>query len=117
MSQDGQNVPSLSIRCLQVNAQHAKQAQHEINRWIDQQRKGSYIVLVQEPYLYKERVAMQPIIGSKFSSKNKARTAIYTDQDMGGWYLEHLSHKDATVIVAKIKKQNYGYSKCIPRLQ
>ena len=61
-------------------------------------------MLVQEPYLYKERVAMQPIIGSKYSSKSKARTAIYTDKEMGGWYLEHLSHKDATVIVAKIKK-------------
>ena len=104
-SQTGPAAPSLNIRCLQVNAQHAKQAQHEINRWIDQQRKGSYIVMVQEPYLYKERVAMQPLNGSKYSSRNKARTAIYTNKEMGGWYLEHLSHKDATVVVAKIKNR------------
>ena len=60
---------------------------------------------MQEPYLYKEKVAMQPLIGKKFSSRIKARTAIYTDKDLGGWYLEHLSHKDATVIVAKIKNR------------
>ena len=49
-SQVGSAAPSPNIRCLQVNAQHAKQAQHEINRWIDQQRKGSYIVLVHSRY-------------------------------------------------------------------
>ena len=26
------------IKFLQLNAQHAKQAQHEINRWIDRQK-------------------------------------------------------------------------------
>lgn len=48
---------------------------------------------------------MQPISGIKFNCKNLARTAIYTDKNFGGWYIEHLSHKDATVIVAKIKKR------------
>ena len=49
-SQVGSAAPSPNIRCLQVNAQHAKQAQHEINRWIDQQMRGSYIVLVHSRY-------------------------------------------------------------------
>ena len=40
------------IKFLQLNLQHAKQAQHEINRWIDRQKDKDYVVLVQEPYLY-----------------------------------------------------------------
>ena len=39
------------IKFLQLNAQHAKQAQHEINRWIDRQKDNEYVVLIQESYL------------------------------------------------------------------
>ena len=46
------------IKFLQLNAQHAKQAQHEINRWIDRQKDNEYVVLVQEPYLYKNKPAI-----------------------------------------------------------
>ena len=49
------------IKFLQLNAQHAKQAQHEINRWIDRQKDNEYVVLVQEPYLYKNKPAIQPL--------------------------------------------------------
>ena len=36
------------IKFPQLNAQHAKQAQHEINRWIDRQKDNEYVVLIQE---------------------------------------------------------------------
>ena len=49
------------IKFMQLNAQHAKQAQHEINRWIDRQKDNEYVVLVQEPYLYKNKPAIQPL--------------------------------------------------------
>ena len=53
------------IKFLQLNAQHAKQAQHEINRWIDRQKDNEYVVLVQEPYLYKNKPAIQPLSAKK----------------------------------------------------
>ena len=58
------------IKFLQLNAQHAKQAQHEINRWIDRQKDNDYVVLVQEPYLYKNKPAIQPIFSNKYYSNS-----------------------------------------------
>ena len=49
-----------AIQVMQINAQHAKQAQIYINNWIDRQNQKKYIVLVQEPYVFKKKAAMQP---------------------------------------------------------
>ena len=69
------------IKFVQLNAQHAKQAQHEINRWIDRQKDNEYVVLVQEPYLYKNKPAIQPLFSNKYYTKHPHnRTAIYTSK-------------------------------------
>ena len=92
------------IKFLQLNAQHAKQAQHEINRWIDKQKDNEYIVLVQEPYLYKNKPAIQPLSAKKYYTKHlNNRTAIYTSNISNAWLIEHLLSRDATVIVCKIE--------------
>ena len=49
------------IKFLQLNAQH------EINRWIDRQKNNEYVVLIQEPYLYKNKPAIQPLSANKLS--------------------------------------------------
>ena len=92
------------LKFLQLNAQHAKQAQHEINRWIDKQTENEYVVLVQEPYLYKNKPAIQPLFANKYYTKHpNNRTAIYTSKNSNAWLIEHLSNRDATVIVCKIE--------------
>ena len=66
------------IKFLQLNAQHAKQAQHEINRWIDRQKDNEYVVLVQEPYLYKNKPAIQPLFSNKYYTKTLIIELQYT---------------------------------------
>ena len=62
------------------------------------------MVLVQEPYLYKNKPAIQPLSAKKYYTKNpNNRTAIYTSKNINAWIIEHLSNKDATVIVCKIE--------------
>ena len=93
------------IKVLQVNAQHAKQAKHEINRWIDKQG-SEYLVLVQEPYLYRGKPAIQPISARKYYNNiDGVRTAIYARKGIKAWYIDHLSGKDATVLVTRINKR------------
>ena len=94
------------IKFLQLNTQHTKQAQHKINRWIDKQKEKDYIVLVQEPYLYKNKRSIQPLTANKYYAKNtNSRTAIYTSKSSNAWMIEHLSNMDATVIVSRIKNR------------
>ena len=62
---------------------------------------------MQEPYIYNNSTAGQPRnckvnVGGQ---KNKPRTAIYSDKRMHVWFIDSLSHKDATVIVTKINNR------------
>ena len=101
----GRANPVEKIKFLQINAQHAKQAQHEINRWIDKKQEN-FIILVQEPYIYKERPAIQPLTANKYySTCANTRTAIYTSQGIKAWFIEHLSCRNATVISTKLNNR------------
>ena len=91
---------SESLKVLQLNAQHAKQAQLGLNNWIDKQKQGKYIIMVQEPYVYNHKAAMQPQTANKYIGGNgkTPRTCIYTHPKIQAWYLDQLSDRDATAI-------------------
>ena len=96
-----------AIKVLQLNAQHAKQAQLGINNWIDKQKQGKYIILVQEPYIYKQKVSMQPKTAIKYTggNGNSPRTSIYTHPSIPAWYIDHISDRDASVIACKLNNR------------
>ena len=92
---------------MQLNLQHSKQAQLEINNWIDKQKQNSYIITIQEPYIYKGKPSLQPMTANKYTGAEKLspRTAIYTSKAIQTWYLDQLSDRDTTVIVTKINRR------------
>ena len=94
VSSQGGNISNSNeaIKVIQINAQHAQQAQLNINHWIDKQKQTKYIVLVQEPYIYKKKAAMQPHTAQKYTGGNNKspRTSIYTHPNLPVWYLDHI---------------------------
>ena len=89
------NISNISeaINIIQVNAQHARQAQMNLNNWIDKQKQGKYLMLIQEPYIYKQKAAMQPKTANKYTGGNgkSPRTCIYARPGIPIWYLDQLS--------------------------
>ena len=101
------------IRFMQLNTQHAKQAQIELCKWTDKQKNTSYVILGQEPYLYKNTPAMQPRTAQRFYCRtNRPRTIIHTSQSLKPWYIDTLSNQDATVIVLKIYNRTTVIASC-----
>ena len=96
-----------SIIIKQVNLQHSKMGQIHINNWIDWQKEGRYICLVQEPYIYNQIIGYQPKTATKYTgdSKNSPRTAIYISKNIEAWYIDELSNRDATVIIVRLNKR------------
>ena len=96
-----------SIRLLQLNLQHSKLAQINLNNWIDKHKQDNYICLCQEPYIYKANASMQPRTSSKYigGQGSTPRTAIYTSPTIKAWFIEELSNRDITVIVIKLNKR------------
>ena len=82
-------------------------AQITVGNWIDKQKDGLYVCLCQEPYVYQNKVLMQPSTSTKYigGHGNHPRTAIYTSKAMKAWYIESISHRDLTAIVVKINNR------------
>ena len=69
---------------MQLNTQHAKQAQIEINSWVDRNKNSQFILMIQEPYIYKNKASMQPLTAQKHIGGNNKhpRTSIYTHPNL-----------------------------------
>ena len=93
-----------NINVLQCNLQKSRQAQFEANRKVGRfnKDKEQFICLIQEPYVGKEKIALQPTSCKKYMVGKKPRTAIYTDSNTAGWIVEDLSDSDMTVIYVKL---------------
>ena len=93
------------IRVIQVNTQHAKQAQIELANRMDKMQ-DNYIFLIQEPYLQKNRLGLKPRTCNTFcGSTEYTRTAIYACKSLHIWPLMHLSHRDCTAVTTVINKR------------
>ena len=92
---------------LQCNLQKARQAQMIFNGKIGGLNKSSsqFICLVQEPYVGKQSVALQPNSCKKYYVGKQPRAIIYTDKARDSWMVESLSTPDMTVIHTKIENQ------------
>ena len=95
------------IHFLQCNLQKARQAQMLFNGKIGMHnKKGSqFICLVQEPYVGKQSLALQPNSCKKYSVGKKPRAIIYTDKYRDSWMVEALSTPDMAVIHTNIEGQ------------
>ena len=95
------------IQIRQINLQHAKMAQMGVGNWIDKNKEETYIFLCQEPYVHDGKAAMQPRTANIYVGGNKdtPRTAIYTSKNIPAWFIENLSNRDITTIVAKINRR------------
>ena len=70
-------------------------------------KKGAqFICLVQEPYVGKQCVALQPNSCKKYYVGKKPRAVIYTDKTRDSWMVESLSTSDKAVIHTKIEEQD-----------
>ena len=70
-------------------------------------KKGAqFICLVQEPYVGKQCVALQPNSCKKYYVGKKPRAVIYTDKTRDSWMVESLSTSDMAVIHTKIEEQD-----------
>ena len=92
---------------LQCNLQKAKQAQMLFNGKVGGLNKSSsqFICLVQEPYVGKQSVALQPNSCKKYYIGKQPRAIIYTDKARDSWMVESLSTSDMIVIHTKIENQ------------
>ena len=92
---------------LQCNLQKARQAQMLFNGKIGGLNKNSlqFICLVQEPYVGKQSVTLQPNSCKKYYVGKKPRAIIYTDKTRDSWMVESLSSPDLAVIHTKIEDQ------------
>ena len=99
---------SSSIEFLQVNLQKAKQAQIKIGQNIRSLNKknGNFVCLIQEPQVYKNCLAGQPITCKRYSIQQNPRTAIYTDSNIQIWFIEALSTRDITVVQTMVNKKS-----------
>ena len=64
-----------------------------------------FICLVQEPYVGKQNVALQPNSCKKYYVGKNPRAIIYTDKIRDSWMVESLSTPDMAVIHTKIENQ------------
>lgn len=79
-------------------------------------KKGSqFICLVQEPYVGKQSIALQPNSCKKYIVVKKPRAVICTDKSRDSWMVESLSTADMTVIHTKIKGQDTSGGKLLLR--
>ena len=87
------------IEFLQVNPHKAKQAQIKLGQHIHSfnNKAHRFVSLVQEPQVYLGRAIGQPKSCNRYSIHTNPCTAIYTDRDMEGWFIESLSTCDITV--------------------
>ena len=95
------------IHFLQCNLQKARQAHMLFNGKVGGFNKNSaqFICLVQEPYVGKQSVALQPNTCKKYYVGKKPRAIIYTDKTRDSWMVESLSTPDMAVIQTKIENQ------------
>ena len=92
---------------LQCNLQQARQAQMLFNGRIGGLNKNSvqFICLIQEPYVGKQSVALQPNSCKKYYVGKTPRAVIYTDKARDSWMVESLSTPDLAIIHTKIEGQ------------
>ena len=95
------------ITVKQINLQHSKMSQMNVNNWIDWHKSSRYICLVQEPYVYNQIASNQPRTATRYvgGDNNTPRTAIYISKNLNAWYIEELSNRDATCIIIKINNR------------
>ena len=95
------------LHFLQCNLQKARQAQMLFNGKIGglNRNTSQFIGLVQEPYVGKQSVALQPNSCKKYYVGKKPRAVIYTDKTRDSWMVESLSTPDMAVIHTKIEGQ------------
>ena len=93
------------LHFLQCNLQKARQAQMLFNGKIGGLNKNSsqFICLVQEPYVGKQNMALQPNSCKKYYVGKKPRAIKYTDKTRDSWMVETLSTPDMAVIHTKIE--------------
>ena len=93
------------INIIQCNLQKARLAQLTLNGKISKaNKKGErFICLIQEPYVGKNRIALQPNTCKKYVISRTPRSVIYTDSATNAWLVEDLSTPDIVVIHTKIR--------------
>ena len=103
----GKSNDMIGIHFLQNNLQKARQAQMLFNGIIGGFNKSStqFICLVQEPYVGKHSVALQPNSCKKYYVGKKPRAIIYKDKLRDSWMVKSLSTPDMAVIHTKIEDQ------------
>ena len=99
------------IKITQLNLNHAKLAQDNINGKIAKLNIKDppilYIFCIQEPYLFHKKHARKPVSCKSFMIADSPRTAIYTHQNLQNtWFIESLSNRDCTVIQTIINKKD-----------
>ena len=96
-----------AISCLQINLNHCKSAQDCVADKIKafNNNEASFIVCVQEPYVFRSKHARKPKSCNTYCSENNPRTAIYSSKNLVTWFIESLSTNDITVIQMKIKSR------------
>ncbi len=92
------------IQITQINLQHCKAATDLLSRHIQMLQTG--VCLIQEPYIYKDRVRGIPTKNGKLlvPTGNLTRTCIFATSDIDINILPELSVRDCTVAKMKVKQ-------------
>ena len=94
---------SSNINCYQINLHNALQANTELLNSI-RSSSQPFIALIQEPYLYKKKVAY-PASCTKLEHPKSPRTAIYISDALNFSSIDSLCNTYATVIAGRIHGQ------------
>ena len=93
--------PLATIRCMQINLQHSRMATDNLTNLIEQD--SSDIILIQEPYLYNNRMAgLRNSSRSYICSAGTSRAAILiTNNKTDAVLIKQLSNSDSVLIELK----------------
>ena len=90
---------SIKLNCCQINLQHCQAASY--NLCVELGSLQTYIVMVQEPWVYKGAIKGSPPAASKHvgcGRLDRPRSCIYTSADLDAWMLPKYSNADIVTV-------------------
>ena len=103
------NTPSSNIRgleCVQINLHHSQAAAASLGKFMLD--TGKNVGLIQEPYLYKNKVSgvLKDYKIFRGANHRKIRTCIIAENNVNMWMLNQFSNEDQVAVQVKVKDSN-----------
>ena len=103
------NTPSSNIRgleCVQINLHHSQAAAASLGKFMLD--TGKNVGLIQEPYLYKNKVSgvLKNYKIFRGANHRKIRTCIIAENNVNMWMLNQFSNEDQVAVQVKVKDSN-----------